>query len=47
MLEDVVFDFFVYVDLLIGVSNGGNVFLGVLLLYGMVKVVVDINSSSN
>ncbi|TQS34847.1 hypothetical protein Golomagni_04757 [Golovinomyces magnicellulatus] len=36
-----------YVDLLIGSSNGGNVFPGATLPYGMAKPVADTNSHSN
>ncbi|KAK4652225.1 hypothetical protein QC762_609260 [Podospora pseudocomata] len=46
-LEDAVFDPLAYVDPLIGASNGGNVFPGASLPYGMAKAVADTNSSSN
>lgn len=36
-----------YVDQLIGASNGGNVFPGATLPYGMAKAVADTNSGSN
>lgn len=36
-----------YVDQLIGTSNGGNVFGGASLPYGMAKAVADTNSDSN
>ncbi|KAK5117370.1 hypothetical protein LTR62_005988 [Meristemomyces frigidus] len=36
-----------YVDQLIGSANGGNVFSGATLPYGMAKAVADTNSSSN
>ena len=36
-----------YVDLLIGTSEGGNVFPGATLPYGMAKAVADTNSSSD
>ncbi|KAK0619941.1 glycoside hydrolase family 92 protein [Immersiella caudata] len=36
-----------YVDPLIGASNGGNVFPGASLPYGMAKAVADTNSTSN
>ncbi|KAK3688274.1 glycoside hydrolase family 92 protein [Podospora appendiculata] len=42
-----VFDVLSYVDPLIGASNGGNVFPGASLPYGMAKAVADTNSSSN
>ena len=41
------FDHLSYVDVLIGSSNGGNVFPGATLPYGMAKAVADTNSSSN
>jgi putative alpha-1,2-mannosidase len=41
------FDPLTYVDPLIGSSNGGNVFAGASLPYGMAKAVADTNSSSN
>ena len=41
------FDPLQYVDPLIGASNGGNVFPGASLPYGMAKAVADTNSSSN
>lgn len=41
------FDHLSYVDPLIGTSNGGNVFAGASLPYGMAKAVADTNSSSN
>jgi putative alpha-1,2-mannosidase len=41
------FDPLVYVDPLIGASNGGNVFPGASLPYGMAKAVADTNSGSN
>lgn len=36
-----------YVDQLVGSSNGGNVFPGATLPYGMAKAVADTNSGSN
>lgn len=36
-----------YVDPLVGSSNGGNVFAGASLPYGMAKAVADTNSGSN
>ncbi|KAK8126826.1 alpha-1-2-mannosidase subfamily, partial [Apiospora kogelbergensis] len=41
------FDPLQYVDVLIGSINGGNVFPGASLPYGMAKAVADTNSSSN
>ena len=41
------FDPLDYVDPLIGASNGGNVFPGASLPYGMAKAVADTNSTSN
>ncbi|KAI0014693.1 family 92 glycosyl hydrolase [Xylariomycetidae sp. FL0641] len=41
------FDPLQYVDQLIGTRNGGNVFPGATLPYGMAKAVADTNSSSN
>jgi putative alpha-1,2-mannosidase len=41
------FDPLNYVDPLIGGSNGGNVFPGASLPYGMAKAVADTNSTSN
>ena len=41
------FDPLDYVDPLIGASNGGNVFPGASLPYGMAKAVADTNSGSN
>lgn len=41
------FDPLPYVNPLIGTSNGGNVFAGASLPYGMAKAVADTNSSSN
>ncbi|OAA66521.1 glycoside hydrolase family 92 protein [Niveomyces insectorum RCEF 264] len=41
------FDPLTYVDPLIGASNGGNVFPGASLPYGMAKAVADTNSGSN
>ncbi|KAK0744825.1 glycosyl hydrolase family 92-domain-containing protein [Apiosordaria backusii] len=46
-LEEAIFDPLAYVDPLIGASNGGNVFPGASLPYGMTKAVADTNSSSN
>ena len=40
-------DTLAYVDPLIGASNGGNVFPGASLPYGMAKAVADTNSGSN
>jgi putative alpha-1,2-mannosidase len=40
------FDPLAYVDPLIGASNGGNVFAGASLPYGMAKAVADTNSGS-
>ncbi|CAJ2509327.1 Uu.00g143530.m01.CDS01 [Anthostomella pinea] len=45
--DDAAFDPLQYVDQLIGSSNGGNVFPGATLPYGMAKAVADTNSSSN
>ncbi|KAI6249126.1 hypothetical protein HI914_02716 [Erysiphe necator] len=41
------FDILSYVDQLIGSSNGGNIFPGATLPYGMAKAVADTNSPSN
>ena len=41
------FDPLTYVDPLIGASNGGNVFPGASLPFGMAKAVADTNSGSN
>ncbi|KAM3078033.1 hypothetical protein ACMFMG_002668 [Clarireedia jacksonii] len=41
------YDVLDYVDQLIGSSNGGNVFPGATLPYGMAKAVADTNSDSN
>jgi putative alpha-1,2-mannosidase len=41
------FDPLTYVDQLIGASNGGNVFAGASLPYGMAKASADTNSTSN
>ncbi|KAK4069710.1 CAZyme family GH92 [Trichoderma aggressivum f. europaeum] len=41
------FDPLTHVDLLIGSSNGGNVFPGATLPFGMAKAVADTNSGSN
>jgi len=41
------FDPLKHIDPLIGASNGGNVFPGASLPYGMAKAVADTNSSSN
>lgn len=41
------FDPLQYIDPLIGASNGGNVFPGASLPYGMAKAVADTNSTSN
>lgn len=41
------FDVLRYVDPLIGAANGGNVFAGATLPYGMAKAVADTNSGSN
>jgi len=41
-----IFDPLAYVDPLIGASNGGNVFPGASLPYGMAKAVADTNSGS-
>ncbi|KAI1002057.1 putative secreted glycosidase [Podosphaera aphanis] len=40
-------DILSYVDLLIGSSNGGNIFAGATLPYGMAKAVADTDSGSN
>ncbi|POS87312.1 Six-hairpin glycosidase [Erysiphe pulchra] len=40
-------DVLTYVDQLIGSSNGGNIFPGATLPYGMAKAVADTNSQSN
>lgn len=45
--NDTSFDPLAYVDPLIGASNGGNVFPGASLPYGMAKAVADTNSGSN
>ncbi|KAL1902491.1 hypothetical protein Sste5346_001472 [Sporothrix stenoceras] len=45
--NDTKFDTLAYVDPLIGASNGGNVFPGASLPYGMAKAVADTNSGSN
>lgn len=45
--DSTAFDPLVYVDPLIGASNGGNVFPGASLPYGMAKAVADTNSGSN
>lgn len=45
--RDVHFDPIDYVDQLIGASNGGNVFPGATIPYGMAKAVADTNSGSN
>ncbi|KAK3987562.1 glycosyl hydrolase family 92-domain-containing protein [Cladorrhinum sp. PSN332] len=45
--EEVTFDPLAYVDPLIGASNGGNVFPGASLPYGIAKAVADTNSTSN
>lgn len=47
LLAQHTFDPLTYVDPLIGSSNGGNVFAGATLPYGMAKAVADTNSSSN
>ncbi|WQF82189.1 Putative glycosyl hydrolase family 92, alpha-1,2-mannosidase [Colletotrichum destructivum] len=41
------FDALQYVDPLIGSTNGGNVFVGATLPYGMAKASADTNSTSN
>ena len=41
------FDPLQYVDQLIGSRNGGNIFAGATLPYGMAKAVADTNSTSN
>ncbi|KAA8652041.1 hypothetical protein EYZ11_004168 [Aspergillus tanneri] len=41
------YDVLQYVDPLIGSANGGNVFAGASLPYGMAKAVADTNSQSN
>lgn len=41
------FDPLQYVDQLIGTQNGGNVFAGATLPYGLAKAVADTNSGSN
>ncbi|TPX14021.1 uncharacterized protein E0L32_000415 [Thyridium curvatum] len=41
------FDPLIFVDPLIGATNGGNVFPGASLPYGMAKAVADTNSGSN
>lgn len=45
--QDQAFDPVTYVDPLIGTTNGGNVFAGATLPYGMAKAVADTNSTSN
>ncbi|KZL82545.1 glycosyl hydrolase family 92 [Colletotrichum incanum] len=47
VLADDGFDALQYVDPLIGSTNGGNVFVGATLPYGMAKASADTNSSSN
>ncbi|KAK3390072.1 glycoside hydrolase family 92 protein [Podospora didyma] len=47
VLAQAAFDPLLYVDPLIGASDGGNVFPGASLPYGMAKAVADTNSSSN
>ncbi|GJC83456.1 putative secreted glycosidase ARB_07629 [Colletotrichum liriopes] len=47
VLADDDFDALQYVDPLIGSTNGGNVFVGATLPYGMAKASADTNSSSN
>jgi putative alpha-1,2-mannosidase len=44
---DAKYDVLQYVNQLIGSSNGGNVFSGATLPYGMAKAVADTNSGSN
>ncbi|KAJ6036369.1 secreted glycosidase [Penicillium herquei] len=41
------YDVLQYIDPLIGTANGGNVFAGATLPYGMAKAVADTNSESN
>ncbi|KAJ6102898.1 secreted glycosidase [Penicillium sp. IBT 16267x] len=41
------YDVLQYIDPLIGTANGGNVFPGATLPYGMAKAVADTNSESN
>ncbi|KAK1834212.1 glycoside hydrolase [Podospora conica] len=41
------YDILPYINPLIGTSNGGNVFAGATLPYGMAKAVADTNSTSN
>ncbi|KAI0006755.1 glycoside hydrolase family 92 protein [Xylariaceae sp. FL0662B] len=45
--EEAAFDPLAYVDQLIGSRNGGNIFPGATVPYGMAKAVADTNSSSN
>lgn len=45
--DSTTFDPLIYVDPLIGASNGGNVFPGASLPYGMAKAVADTDSGSN
>jgi putative alpha-1,2-mannosidase len=40
------FDVFQYLNLLIGTDNGGNVFAGATLPYGMAKAVADVNGQN-
>ncbi|KAI1849612.1 hypothetical protein JX266_004561 [Neoarthrinium moseri] len=47
LCEEEVFNPLPYVDTLIGSTNGGNVFPGATLPYGVAKAVADTNSSSN
>ncbi|KAF9878719.1 alpha-mannosidase family [Colletotrichum karsti] len=47
VLADDEFNPLQYVDPLIGSANGGNVFVGATLPYGMAKASADTNSSSN
>ncbi|KAI1082159.1 glycoside hydrolase family 92 protein [Whalleya microplaca] len=45
--DEEAFDPLAYVDQLIGSRNGGNIFPGATVPYGMAKAVADTNSSSN
>ena len=47
VVEGQSFDPLQYVDQLIGSRNGGNIFAGATLPYGMAKAVADTNSQSN
>lgn len=42
--RDIADDFLQYIDPLIGTTNGGHVFPGATLPFGMAKAVADVNS---